>query len=81
MWVGLSAWHSSSTSSAVAVGPSFTPIGLWTPCRNSTWAPSPWRVRSPIQSMCAEQSYQEPVRESWRVSASSYPMSSASWLV
>ena len=32
--------------------------------RNSTWAPSSWRVRSPIQSMCAEQSYQSPVSES-----------------
>ena len=48
--------------------PSFTPIGLWTPAKNATWAPSAARVRSPIQSMCAEQSYQSPVRESRRVS-------------
>ena len=27
------------------------PIGLWTPRRNSTWAPSSSRVRSPIHSM------------------------------
>ena len=32
------------------------------PERNSTCAPSSWRVRSPIQSRCAEQSYQSPVR-------------------
>ena len=48
----------------VAVGPSLTPIGLWTPAKNSTCAPSSWRVRSPIQSMWAEQSYQSPVSES-----------------
>ena len=35
------------------------------------WAPSSWRVRSPIHSMWAEQSYQAPVSESCRVSASS----------
>ncbi len=32
------------------------------PTRNSTCAPSIWRVRSPIHSRCAEQSYQSPVR-------------------
>ena len=53
----------------VAVGPSLTPSGLWTPEKNSTCAPSSSRVRSPIQSMCAEQSYQSPVSESRRVSA------------
>ena len=63
--------HSSSTSSGVAVGPTLTPSGLWTPEKNSTCAPSGWRVRSPIQSMWAEQSYQSPVRESRRVSDSS----------
>ena len=62
---------SSTTSAGVAVGPIFTPIGLWTPEKNSTCAPSSWRVRSPIQSMCAEQSYQSPVIESRRVRPSS----------
>ena len=52
-------------------GPSLTPIGLWTPEKNSTCAPSSARVRSPIQSMCAEQSYQSPVSESRRVRPSS----------
>ena len=32
------------------VGPHFSPIGLAMPRQNSTWAPSSWRVRSPIQS-------------------------------
>ena len=68
---GLRASHSASTDSAVAEGPSLQPIGLPTPRRNSTWAPSSWRVRSPIHSMWAEQSYQSPVSESRRVSASS----------
>ena len=68
---GLSRSQSSTTSSAVAVGPSLTPSGLLTPAKNSTCAPPSWRVRSPIQSMCAEQSYQSPVSESFRVSASS----------
>ena len=68
---GFSRAHSSTTSSGVAVGPSLTPIGLCTPEKNSTCAPSSSRVRSPIQSMCAEQSYQSPVSESRRVSASS----------
>jgi hypothetical protein len=31
---------SRTASSVVAVGPSFTPIGLCTPEKNSTWAPS-----------------------------------------
>ena len=68
---GLSRSASSTTSSGVAVGPSLQPIGLWTPEKNSTCAPSSCRVRSPIQSMCAEQSYQSPVVESRRVSPSS----------
>ena len=46
------------------LGPTLQPIGLPTPRRNSTCAPSSWRVRSPIHSMCAEQSYQPPVSES-----------------
>ena len=64
---GLSCAQSSTTSSGVAAGPSLTPSGLCTPAKNSTCAPSGWRVRSPIQSMCAEQSYQSPVSESRRV--------------
>ena len=63
--------QSSTISSGVAVGPTFSPSGLRTPEKNSTCAPSGWRVRSPIQSMWAEQSYQSPVVESRRVSASS----------
>ena len=46
-----------------------------------TCAPSAWRVRSPTQRKWAEQSYQSPVRESLRVSASSKSSRSASWLV
>ena len=68
---GFSRSQSSTASSPVAVGPSLTPSGLWTPAKNSTWAPSACRVRSPIQSMCAEQSYQSPVSESCRVRPSS----------
>jgi len=68
---GLSRSQSPTVSSGVASGPSFTPTGLWTPERNSTWAPSSWRVRSPIQGRCAEQAYQSPVVLSMRVSASS----------
>ena len=68
---GFSRSQSSTTSSGVAVGPSLTPIGLCTPEKNSTCAPSSCRVRSPIQSRCAEQSYQSPVSESLRVSPSS----------
>ena len=64
-----------AASDAVAVGPILTPSGLCTPEKNSTCAPSGSRVRSPIQSMCAEQSYQSPVSESRRVSASSYSSS------
>ena len=36
--------------------PTFMPRGLATPRRNSTWAPSSWRVRSPTHNMWAEQS-------------------------
>ncbi len=68
---GLSRSQSSSASAGVVVGPSFTPSGLWTPEKNSTCAPCSWRVRSPIQSMWAEQSYQSPVSESFRVRPSS----------
>ena len=55
---GLSGSHSASSSAGSTVGPTLQPIGLPTPRRNSTWAPSRSRVRSPIHSMCAEQSYQ-----------------------
>ena len=68
---GSSRSHSSSTSAGVAVGPILQPSGLPTPAKNSAWAPSGARVRSPTHSMCAEQSYQRPVSESRRVSASS----------
>ena len=68
---GLRASHSPTTSSGVTLGPTLQPTGLPTPERKCTWAPSSWRVRSPIQSMWAEQSYQSPVSESCRVSASS----------
>ena len=71
MRAGFSFSHSSSTKSAAVPGPILQPIGLPTPRRNSMWAPSSWRVRSPIHSMCAEQSYQPPLSESCRVSASS----------
>ena len=57
---GLSRSASATASSGVAVGPSLTPIGLRHPEKNSTCAPSSSRVRSPIQSMCAEQSYGSP---------------------
>src|SRR6266540_1227936 len=70
-----------TASSGVALGPSLTPTGLPTPERNSRWAPSNWRVRSPTQSRCAEVSYQPPVRLSLRVMACSKPSSSASWEV
>ena len=68
---GLSRSQSSTTSAGVAAGPILTPSGLLTPAKNSTCAPPASCVRSPIQSMCAEQSYQSPVSESRRVSASS----------
>ncbi len=60
-----------SASSAVVVGPSLTPIGLRMREANSMCAPSSWRVRSPIQTMCPDTSYSLPVRESVRVSADS----------
>ena len=68
---GLSRSHRPTTSSGPASGPTFEPTGLWMPERNSQWAPSSWRVRSPTHSMAAEQSYQSPVNESLRVRASS----------
>jgi len=71
MRAGFSFSHSSSTKVGSVVGPTLQPMGLPTPRRNSTCELSSWRVRSPIQSMCAEQSYQAPVSESSLVSASS----------
>ena len=61
---GLSRSQSATSSSGVVVGPTLAPIGLWTPERNSTCAPSSCRVRSPTQRKCAEQAYQSPVVES-----------------
>ena len=55
---GSSRSHVSRSSSAVAVGPTLRPSGFRTPEKNSTWAPSACRVRSPTHSMWAEQSYQ-----------------------
>ena len=46
-----------STSSTWVLGPSFTPIGLRILEQKSTCAPSILRVRSPIQTKCAETSY------------------------
>ena len=51
---GLRISVSRTSSAASMLGPTFMPIGLATPRRNSTWAPSGWRVRSPIQRKCAE---------------------------
>ena len=70
-FAGLSVSIRRSVSSTESEGPHLKPIGLRTPRRNSTCAPSGWRVRSPIHSMWAEQSYQSPEVESTRVSASS----------
>ena len=61
---GLSMSISFSNSSGSMVGPHFTPIGFFTPRRNSTWAWSGWRVRSPIHSMWPEVAYQSPEVES-----------------
>ena len=55
--VGLSLAASAIASSAVVVGPSLTPIGFWMWLSSSTWAPSSWRVRSPIQTKWLETSY------------------------
>ncbi len=60
-----------TASQGVVEGPSLTPMGLRTCEANSMWAPSSWRVRSPIQIMWPEVSYSWPVRLSVRVSASS----------
>src|SRR6478736_4677692 len=42
---GFSRSHSVMTSCGATSGPSFTPIGFFTPDRNSTCAPSGWRER------------------------------------
>mmetsp|Transcript_8772 Transcript_8772/g.18202 ORF Transcript_8772/g.18202 Transcript_8772/m.18202 type:complete len:251 (-) Transcript_8772:671-1423(-) len=70
-----------SNSSGVHLSEILTPRGLLTPRQNSKWAPSSCRVRSPTQSMCAEQSYQRPVVESMRVKACSYGKSKHSCAV
>jgi hypothetical protein len=77
---GLSFAARASASSGDVVGPSLTPIGLRIRDSSSTWAPSSWRVRSPIQRKCPDTSYGCWVRESMRVSACSYSSTSASWL-
>ena len=77
---GLSFAARASASSGVVVGPSFTPIGFLMWLSSSTWAPSSWRVRSPIHTKWPETSYGGSVRESMRVSACSYSSTSASWL-
>jgi hypothetical protein len=53
---GLSFSVSASASSAVVVGPSFTPIGLRIRLSSSTCALSSWRVRSPIHTKWPETS-------------------------
>ena len=68
---GFSRSQSATTSAGLQLGPTFAPTGLLMPARNSRCAPSSWRVRSPTQTMWAEQSYQSPVRESTRVRHSS----------
>mmetsp|Transcript_57502 Transcript_57502/g.113305 ORF Transcript_57502/g.113305 Transcript_57502/m.113305 type:complete len:212 (-) Transcript_57502:913-1548(-) len=68
---GLTASRSSTSSSSPHLSLIFTPMGLWMPRTNSRCPQSSCRVRSPTQSMCAEQSYHCPVVESWRVRASS----------
>jgi hypothetical protein len=68
---GLSLSSSFIRSSVVRPGPHFMPIGFLMPLKYSVWAPSGWRVRSPIQSMWPEVAYQSLVIESRRVSASS----------
>ena len=77
---GFSLAASAIASSAVVVGPSLTPIGFWMWLISSTWAPSSWRVRSPIQTKWLETSYGVCVRLSVRVIACSYSSTSASWL-
>ncbi|MNJ50488.1 hypothetical protein D3C77_457600 [compost metagenome] len=81
MLFGFRASISGSRSSAVMVGPHLTPMGLEMPRMNSMWAPSNWRVRSPIHSMWAEVSNHSPDAPSRRVRALSTFSSRASWLV
>ena len=78
--VGLSLAERAIASSALVVGPSFTPMGFLMWLSSSTWAPSSWRVRSPIQTKWLETSYGSWVRLSMRVIACSYSRISASWL-
>ena len=47
---GLRTSISRSRSSGSSDGPHLRPIGFLMPRQNSTWAPSSWRVRSPIHS-------------------------------
>ena len=68
--------HSSIAISGVVLGPSLTPIGLAMRDMKSTWAPSSWRVRSPIHRKCPDSAYARPLTT--RVSARSYSSASAS---
>ena len=45
---------SATASSGVIDGPILTPIGFAISAASATWAPSSWRVRSPIHSWWAE---------------------------
>ena len=53
IFCGLSTAIRRSRSSGSSDGPHFRPMGFLMPRQNSTWAPSSWRVRSPIHSICA----------------------------
>ena len=68
---GLSTAIRRSRSSGSSDGAAFQADRILDAAQNSTWAPSSWRVRSPIHSICAEVSYQSPLVESIRVIACS----------
>ena len=46
----------STACSGVIVGPILTPIGLAITSAKAMCAPSSWRVRSPIHTLCADRS-------------------------
>ena len=48
-------------------GPTLMPIGLRMPLKYSTWAPSSWAVRMPIQGKCVPRLNQPHCRGTWRV--------------
>ena len=68
---GLSVSSNFSSASVSRLGPHFMPSGFPMPSANSICALFSNRVRSPIQTMCADVSYQSPVRLSRRVKACS----------